>query len=142
MFVSHTVRIDAPAQKIWDVLADVERWPEFASQFKSIVREEQGPLAMGSSARLTTHGLFGSVWTVTQLAPGRSFAWESGMLPGVHLLGDHVIESEGDSSSVTFSLRSLGPLAGLLGLALGRIFRRNTRQAAEGMKAYCEGASL
>ena len=140
MFVSHTVHIDAPPAKVWDVLADVERWPEFAPQFKSIVRKEEGPLAMGSSARVTPHGFFGSVWTVTQLEPGRSFAWESGMLPGVHLLGDHVIEPEGDSSSVTFSLRSSGPLAGLLGLALGRIFRRNTRQAAEGLKAFCEGA--
>ena len=43
-----------------------------------------------------------------------------------------------EATNLTLSLESSGPLAPLLMIALGRIFRRNTRQEAEGMKAYCE----
>ena len=139
MFISHSVHIDAPPQKVWDALMDVERWPVFAPQFKSIVRTDQGPLALGKQARVTPHGFMGSPWTVTRFEDGRSFLWECDILPGVHLAADHVVEPEGAGAKATLSLESSGPLAPAIVLALGRIFRRNTRGEAEGLKAFCEG---
>ncbi|MCH8994725.1 MAG: SRPBCC family protein [Chloroflexi bacterium] len=138
MFISYDVHIDAPPQQIWDVLLDIERWPEFAPQFKSIVREDKEPLAIGKKARVTPHGFFGSVWTVSNFEPGRSFEWESDMLPGVHMAGNHIVETDGEGSKVTMSLDSSGPLAPVIALALGRIFRRNTQQEVEGLKAHIE----
>ena len=138
MHIAYTVHIDAPPEKVWDVVVDVERWPEFAGQFKRIERKESGPLAMGSSARVTPNGFFGAVWNVTRLEPGRSFYWESDMLPGVRLGGDHIVEPDGSGAKVTNSLDSSGPLAPLLALALGRIFRNNVRLESEGLKSRCE----
>ena len=138
MLISYAVRIDAQPRAIWDALIDVERWPEFAPQFKSIVRGDEGPLALGKRARVTPHGFFGSVWTVTKFEEGRSFLWEADVIPGVRLAADHIVEPDGDGAEVTMALKASGPLSPVLMLALGRIFRRNTREEAEGLKAYCE----
>ena len=43
-----------------------------------------------------------------------------------------------EATNLSLSLESSGPLAPLLIIALGRNFRRNTRQEAEGMQAYCQ----
>ena len=138
MHISYAVRIDAQPQAIWGALVDVERWPEFAPQFKNIVRSDEGPLALGKTARVTPHGFFGSVWMVTRFEQGRSFLWEADVIPGVHLAADHIVAPDGDGAEVTMALESSGPLSLVLMLALGRIFRRNTREEAEGLKAYCE----
>ena len=138
--VAHTVHIDAPPAKVWEVMVDVERWPSFAPQLRSIERREAGPLRLGSSARVTPNGFFGSDWVVTEYTEGRSFAWKANIAPGLHLVAGHVIEPEDRGTRLTLSLQSSGPLATLLSPILGVIFRRNTRQEGEGMKAYCEGA--
>ncbi len=119
-------------------MEDVERWPEFAPQFKSIKRTEDGPLAMDTTWRITPHGFFGADWTVTALETDRSFTWESDMLPGLHLIAGHVIEPQESGVDVTLSLESKGPTATLMWPILGRIFRRNIRQEADGLKEYCE----
>lgn len=137
---THTVRIDAPIDKVWSAVLDVERWPEFAPQFKSIVRTDEGPLAEGKAARVTPHGFPGAVWTVTRLEQNRSFLWEADFLPGLHLAADHVLEPDGDGTKATLALDSSGVLAPIAALAVGRVFRRNVRQEAEGLKAYCEGS--
>lgn len=136
---SHTVHIDAPPDKVWAAIMDVERWPEFAPQFKSIVRTDDGPIAQGKAAKVTPHGFPGAVWTITRFEAGRSFLWEADFVPGLHLAADHAIEPDGEGTKVMLSLDSSGPLAPIAALAVGRIFRRNVRQEAEGLKAYCEG---
>jgi uncharacterized protein YndB with AHSA1/START domain len=138
MLISSTVHINAPPEKIWQAFVDVERWPEFAPQFQSIVRNDEGPFALGKSARVTPKGFFGSVWTITEFTDGRSFTWEADMLPGLHLLAGHSIEPDAAGANVRLWLESSGPMAGVMSLALGRIFRRNVRQEGEGMKSYCE----
>jgi uncharacterized protein YndB with AHSA1/START domain len=138
MHISYSVHIDAPPAKVWDAVVDVERWPEFAGQFKRIERKESGPLAMGSSARVTPHGFFGATWTVSRFEPQRSFLWEANMLPGLHLAADHVVEGEAGGTKVTLSLESSGPSAAVMNLALGRIFRNNVRLEGDGLKAHCE----
>jgi len=139
MRTSNTLHIDAPPAKIWQAFIDVERWPEFAPQFQSIVRNDEGPFALGKSARVTPKGFFSSVWTVTEFTDGRSFTWETNQMPGLHLAGGHEIEPDASGANVTLWLHSSGPLAGVMSPILGRISRRNTRQYCEGLKAYCEG---
>ena len=136
--ISNAIHIDAPPERVWRIMADVERWPEFAPQFQKIVRRQQGPLAMGSSATVTPKGFFGAVWTVVEYSEGRSFTWGANMLPGVHLSGGHIVEPDGDGTRVTLSLEASGPMWLPLAPALTRIFRRNVSQEGEGMKAFIE----
>ena len=141
MLIAHKETVNAPPAKVWEALVDVERWPEFAPQFKSIQRNDEGPLAEGKVAKVTPHGFPGSNWTVTRFEEGTSFLWEADFLPGLHLAADHVIEPEGDGTELLLSLESSGPLATMLSLVLRRIFSRNVRQEGEGLKAYVEGGS-
>lgn len=139
--VGYTVDVAAPPERIWQAMADVERWPEFAPQFKSIVRTDEGPLALGKTARVTPHGFWGAVWTVIEFEAPRSFTWEAGILPGIHLVAGHIVQPKGEGADVTLSLQASGPMWFLLAPVLSRIFHRNVRQEGDGLKAYCEGGS-
>jgi uncharacterized protein YndB with AHSA1/START domain len=141
MYISRSIHIDAPPERVWQATVDVERWPSFAAQFQRIVRSDDGPLALGKKARATPRGLLGSEWVVIEYEEGRSFTWETDALPGLHLVGGHVVEPEGDGTRATASLRSSGPVALLITPVAAIIFRRNTRLYCEGLKKYCEGGA-
>ncbi len=140
-YAEYSVHIDAPPDKVWQAMVDVERWPSFAAQFRRIERKEHGPLALGSGAKVSLRGFTASVWIVTEYVEGRSFTWEADALPGLHFVAGHVVEAEGTGTRATLRLRSSGLLGALFAPAEYVIFRRNTRLEGEGMKAYCERGS-
>src|SRR5690242_2704258 len=45
------IDIDAPVERVWEVLMDVERWPDWSPTMTSVERLEPGMLRPGSSAR-------------------------------------------------------------------------------------------
>ena len=44
--------IDAPREKVWTVMTDVERWPEWTASVTSVVLLDKAPFDVGSQARL------------------------------------------------------------------------------------------
>jgi len=136
--VAHTTHINAPPERVWDAAVDVETWPRWASYMKSLKRQDSGSFGVGSRVRVTPRGLAGSVWEVTEFTPGRSYTWSTQLAPGFRLTGGHLVEPDGGGTSATFSLEASGALAALATPVLGIIFRRNTRLATQGLKAYCE----
>jgi uncharacterized membrane protein len=52
--VEQSTRIDveAPIERVWEGLREVERWPEWAPTVTSARRLEDGPLAVGSQVRV------------------------------------------------------------------------------------------
>jgi hypothetical protein len=75
---------------------------------------------------------------VVEYDEGRSFTWETSMLPGLRVSGGHAIEPEDSGTRVTLSLRASGPAWALFGWALARTFRQNVEREAAGLKVYCE----
>lgn len=136
--ITDTFHVEAPPAKVWAVTIDVERWTEFVPHFQRIVRGEQGPFAIGSSARITPKGFFGAVWAVVEYAEGRSFTWDANMLPGVRVSARHTVEPDGEGARVTLFLEVSGPMWFLLAPALTPTFRRNIHREGEGLKLYCE----
>lgn len=137
-----TIEIAAPALRVFDVWADVEHWPGWTSSVTSVQRLDEGPLRVGSRARVSQPRLPTVVWEVTELAPGESFTWVSGG-PGVRTTGRHAV-SPADAAgnvTVTATLEQAGPLGPLVGLLTGRLTRRYLRTEAEGLKAHCERAA-
>ncbi|WP_406036654.1 SRPBCC family protein [Micromonospora sp. NBC_00898] len=136
-FVTVT-EVAADLDRVWAVQVDVEGWPEWAPSVRSVRRLEPGPLTLGSSARLEQPGLRPAVWRVTEFDPPRRLVWESAA-PGVRSRGEHRLTSLPDGRvRVELALAQTGPLAALVGLLAGRVFRRYLRQEADGLRRRCE----
>ena len=136
-----SVDIDATPGEVWNVLTNVERWPEWTSFVTHVERLDPGPLQVGGTARVKQPKLPLVVWRVTELEPGRSFFWVASR-GGVTALAGHRITPRSDGSGgvgVTLSIRQTGPLAGLVGLLASGLTRRYVRTEANGLKRRCEG---
>ena len=136
---STRIDVEAPVQQVWEVMSDVERWPEWASTVTSVRRHDDGPLAVGSRARVEQPRIPPTEYVVTELEPGRSFTWVA-IGPGVRTTARHVLEELGTGSTrVTLAVEQAGPV----GVVMGRLYRRLTDRyltaEAEGIKARSEG---
>ena len=136
--IARTVSINALPDKVWKIITDVERWPEWATYMKRLEPQGEATLGLGSLVKVTPKGLPGSIWEVTEFDSARSYTWVTSLAPGLRMTGGHVVEPEGAGARVTFSLEVSGPVGALVGPLLAVVFRRNTRLATEGLKAYCE----
>ena len=136
---SVTVDIDAPSERVWEVLADVERWSEWTETVTSVRRLDDGPLLVGSRARISQPKIPETEYVVTELTPGKSFTWVA-TGPGVTTTARHGIEAlPGGATRVRLAVEQ----SGLLGVVLGRFYRGLTNRylanEAAGLKARCEG---
>lgn len=138
MRVETTVDIDAPAERVWEVMADVERWPEWTASVVRAERLDDGPLRLGSRARLKQPRFPPVLWEVTELEPGRSFAWTAKNV-GLTSVGRHRVVARRDGgATVTLTLEQEGPLAPLLALLTAKLTRRYVDTEAQGLKRRCE----
>ena len=135
-----SIRIDASPETVWDIVADVERWPEWTESMETVTRVDDGPLRDGSSARVKQPRLPAVVWHVTEVEPGRSFTWEA-RAPGMLSVASHRIETVDGATVVTLSIRQSGPLAFVAALTLGRLTRRYVAMEAEGLRRRAEGTA-
>jgi hypothetical protein len=62
----------AEPSRLWAVVSDVERWPEWIEVYEEVRRAEPGPrpLKLGDSAHVKQRGLAAGDWTVTELDDG------------------------------------------------------------------------
>lgn len=109
----------AAPDALWAVLSDVERWPEWIEVYEEVRRTDDGPLRVGSRARVKQRGLAAGEWVVTALAEGESFVWENRQ-PGVRTIGRHAVSAaDGGGARLALGVEQSGLLAGLVGLLLG-----------------------
>ncbi len=133
MHTEVTISIDAPAERVWAILADVERWPTWTASVTSV--ELDGPLAVGASATVRQPKLPVTTWTVSELVPGRSFTWGS-QAPGSRAVGEHEVTPTGDATcSVRLALDQHGPLGTLFGLLYRGLTKRYVQMEADGLAA-------
>lgn len=109
--------IDAPASEVWAVLADVAQWPSWTPTMTSV--EPDGPLAVGSKAKVKQPGQRIATYVVTALAAGRAFTWQA-TSPGVVLTADHAVEERTGGSAVTLGFSIGGALGPVLRPLLGK----------------------
>src|SRR5690242_1726569 len=138
--LQRTVVIAAPPERVWDVVVDVERWPERIPTVDSVERLDEGPLALGSRTRLKQPRLSPAVWTVTELTEGSSYTWES-KSPGVTVVAAHDVEPHPDGTRLTLALTMSGPLSGLGWLMTKSLTRRYVETEAASIRAACETSS-
>jgi uncharacterized membrane protein len=133
-----SIDVAAEARRVYDVYADVERWPVWTSSVTSVERLDEGPLRIGSRARIRQPRLPVAVWEVTELVPGEYFAWVA-RGPGLRTTGRHQVTPNADGTvTVTATLDQDGPLGRLVGRIYGGLTDRYLRTETRGIKAFCE----
>jgi hypothetical protein len=132
--------IVAAPEKVWAVISDVERWPEWTPSVRSIKRYDAGPLAIGSRARIEQPKLRPADWEVTRLEKDRGFDWVT-RTPGLVVTGGHWIEPVPAGSRVTISIRLAGLLSPLVAWLARKLNASYLDLEATGLKTRCEDAT-
>jgi uncharacterized membrane protein len=134
-----SVTIDAPPEKVFAILCDVERWPEWTSTITSVKRRERGPFALGSSAQVRQPRLRPAVWQVTALEDQRNFTWTT-RSPGLRMTAGHLIEPQGTGSRVVLSFELSGFMAPVVSRLYGGLIERYIATESQGLKKRSESA--
>src|SRR4051794_16254836 len=98
-----TIDIQAPPDRVWEAVRDVERWPEWTPTVISVRPLDPGALAVGSRAIVRQPKLLPARWQVIEIEDGRSFTWIT-RSPGLSVTARHSVEGAANGSRVTLSL--------------------------------------
>ncbi len=139
MQLAESSSIAAPPERVWAVLMDIERWPEWTQSMTKLERLQPGDLTVGSKVKVTQPKLPVNVYEVTQVEPNRYLEWRIAK-PGLSIVAGHRIEPEGSGSKVTLTIDQSGLLSPLVGLMYGGLTRRYVAMEARGLKARSESA--
>ena len=141
MHIETSVRITAKADRIWSILTDVTRWPEWTDSTERATRLDDGAFGVGSRVTIKQPKLREMNWTVTEFAPLQSFAWKA-RLPGLVMIGTHTVRKvDADSVDVTLTLDQTGVVGRALGPLTGKIARHYVEMEAEGLQKRAEAES-
>ncbi len=133
MQYEYSVEIDATPERVWSVMTDVERWPEWTKSMRDVERLDEGPFAVGSEARVQQPMMPALTWKVTELEPARGFTWES-RSPGMRSVAMHRIEPRAGGCTVTLAVQASGPMARLLWPFTAGMTRRYVAMEADGLQ--------
>ena len=132
-----SIDIAAPPQRVWQVMTDIERWPEWTASVISVRRLDSGALRIGSRARIKQPKFLPALWEVTQLDAGRSFAWVT-RSPGVRATGIHQVKATPNGSRATLGVVYSGGLAPVVATLLGGVTNRFLALEAAGLRKRSE----
>lgn len=122
--LSVTRQIAAPASTVWELLVDVERWPEWGPSVRSASVDGGGPLRIGARGTVTTAVSVRLPFVITEFEHGRRWAWNVAGIPAT----DHGVEPADEARCcVRIGVPALAlPYLAICRLALGRIDRLAT----------------
>src|ERR1700677_3306758 len=89
----------APARVVWSTLQEIAEWPKWTSTVTRIESLDFAGLRMGARFCVYQPKLRPTIYVVTVLRPGESFAWTAKM-PGATMVGDHKVSIAGDTTDV------------------------------------------
>lgn len=134
------VDIAADAARVWELTIDVERWSELTSSITSVERLDDGPLRLGSAARIVQPRQPPRVWTVTRFEANRCFAWSTHAGP-LTMTGTHLLEPDEGGCRNTLVLELAGPGSAVVGRLFRRAFVTALREENDGFKRVAETAA-
>jgi uncharacterized membrane protein len=138
MLTEDSVEIDAPAQLVWKVFSDVERWPEWTASVTSLVGRDGTDLAVGKRFSIKQPGMSKLTWKVTDIDPGLSWTWVQ-RAPGAFVSARHDVIAQPDGRTL---VRQQLEQRGMVGTLVGRMMLKKTKRflelEAQGLKTRSE----
>lgn len=141
MRFEQSIEIDAPQQRVWEVISDIAQWPERIETVDTVEVLTPPPIGTGSQVRLKQPKLPEGTWDVTVWDAPSFFEW-SQKQTGATTVAGHRVEALGaNRSRLTLTLE----MRGLLISIVGRFYRDLTncymQLEAEGVKRAAEGGA-
>ena len=138
------IAINAAAERVYDYVADFTRHGEWAGHGLEVTKSTDGPVGVGTTFS-TTAKQFGTQReqsTVTELVPGKMFAWDStGALGRVHHWFS--CSEDGGSTSLSKGAEMVDPtfLAKVTGWKLSRDIPKGIHSDLANIKVRLEGSA-
>jgi uncharacterized membrane protein len=139
-FFEKSIDIDAPLGRVWDVLSDLEAWPQRIETVDTVELLTPAPTTVGSRVRLMQPKLPEGTWDITVWDPPSYFEWtqKSG---GTTSVAGHRVEALGAGRArLTLTLELRGLLIPIFGRFYKDLTDRYLTLEAEGMKRAAESA--
>ena len=138
MHFEKTIEIDAPQQRVWDVLSDLEAWPQRIETVDGVELLTPAPIAKGSRVRLKQPKLGEGTWDVTVWDAPSYFEWTQ-KTGGITSVAGHRVEALGEGRArLTLTLDMRGLLIPVVALFYKGLTNRYMDLEAEGMKRAAE----
>ena len=128
------ITIEAPPERVWAILTDIDRWPEWQPDVSQAKLE--GPLASGSRFRWRASGLK-IVSTLREVEPPHRVSWE-GKAPGTRAVHTWALRGQGVQTVVDTEESFDGWLVRLLRPVMQRNLDQALRGGLEALKGRTE----
>ena len=122
---SETV-IGSSVDRVWELTVDVESWPALTPTMTSVDRVDEGPLRVGSTARVVQPRQRSATWVVTRLDERSVFEWQT-KVATVTLVARHQLTEVPDGCRNTLTV----DVSGFGSRLLGRLFGSRIHTAIE-----------
>ena len=138
MHFEKTIEIDAPQQRVWDVLSDLEAWPRRIETVDVVELLTPAPITKGSQVRLKQPKLSEGTWDITVWDAPSYFEWTQ-KTGGITSVAGHRVEALGEGRArLTLTLDMRGFLIPVIALFYKGLTNRYMNLEAEGMKRAAE----
>jgi carbon monoxide dehydrogenase subunit G len=115
--VSVSATISAPADKIWAVITDFERFGEWNTIHTAFPNGGPNELAAGAvyGEKMTLMGMPAEVsWTISEVAPASTLAMDGKGPMGIILRQQYTLTADGDDTTVTVDSQFKGAAVNML----------------------------
>ena len=133
-----SIEIDAPQQRVWDVLSAIEAWPQRIETVDSVELLTPAPITTGSRVRLKQPKLPEGTWDVTVWDAPSYFEWTQKANGATSVAGHRVEALDGGRARLTLTLEMRGLLISIIGRFYKDLTNRYMNLEAEGMRRAAE----
>ena len=137
-FREASLETKAPADRVWRVWSDVNRWPEWNPDMKE--SRLDGPLKLGATGMINTRSGGKHDVVVTHYQEGRSFKLESTAMPGTKMAIRATVAPSGSGTTITQGFEPRGLLAPVVGPLMGGMILKTFNSVLNGLKQKVESA--
>ncbi len=133
---SSSVEIDAPPEKVWALVNELEQWPQWIPSIKKIEKLSEGALGEGSQIRITAKSIITVrlLMTITEFVPGRHAVMQGKVL-GTRMTRYYAFEPVNGGTRLTAG----GEVSGLLAFLVRRGGQALSDEIVQAAKRKIEG---